>query len=105
MVCSPSVFQLSVYELDKLISHSPVEERGELETRAHFFMEFEEHGQVNRDVSHVNRVTWPTQKVICPKSLPLAKHALLIKHTLPTATRCLYINNLHNIETCMTAVY
>jgi hypothetical protein len=46
--------------------HSPVEERGELEMRAHFFVEFEENGQANRDVSRVNRVTWPTQKVICP---------------------------------------
>lgn len=45
----------------------------------------------------VNRVTWPTQKVICPESLPLAKHASLIKHALPTATTRLYINNLHNI--------
>ena len=70
--------------------------KGGIGNQAHIF-EFEEHGQANRDMSHVNRVTWPIQKVIFPESLPLAKHASLIKHALPTATMHLYINNLHNI--------
>src|ERR1700733_1469067 len=67
-------------------------------------------GVQRNGVSCANRVTWPTQKVICPESLPPAKlvsFLLLIKHALPTATTCVYIiiyTILFYIKTWMTTI-
>jgi len=67
-------------------------------------------GVQRNGVSCAHRVTWPTQKVICPESLPPAKlvsFLLLIKHALPTATTCVYIiiyTILFYIKTWMTTI-
>ena len=85
-----------------MIGHSPVEDRGELETRAHPLCgcrwwnkpapQIDQwlcvHNRKGCSKSCANRVTWPTQKVICCEPLPppkLVVFSLLIKHVLPTA--------------------
>jgi hypothetical protein len=63
---------------------------------------------VDHGVSSANRVTWPTQKVICcQQTCGFFVVNLIIKHALPTATTHLYILNYAiflYIETHMMAI-